>query len=166
MLSASPPWRNPTCNQTPPNPSPCSFPPASGQCHLPPEPPARLWVHPGLGGDMAGYEGNPPPAPGSCPKCSQSAWAFTPHHCTPEMWGQGHARQGGCSAWCQHGPAPGMLQKEDPRQAWGKPARPLGFGGVTSPPSTASGIILKPLFIPVLASKGRGRALLSDTNPV
>lgn len=64
----------------------------------------------------------------------------------------------------QPGPIEGILQEEAPRRVQGKHARPPGFGG-DFPPPTASGVILNPLFITVLASR-RGRALQSDTNPI
>ena len=147
MLSASPPWGNPTRSQIPPNPLTQPLPQAPERCHLPPEPPARLRVQLGLGGKGVPTDGvrgiSPsrpqrlPPVLLGCPglchlSCLRDAGTGT--HQVGRLLSllkedaQPHAT---ASAWPRSGDAQRGGPKASTQQTYTSP----GLWGVTSPAS-------------------------------
>lgn len=116
MLSASPPWRNPIYSQPLRNHLVQPLTQAPGQFHLPPKPPARLRVHPGPGGHLAGVRETPVLSPAAAPsalRVPRSSSPVAPSGCRDgDMLDRedDQPHGGGCSASC-HGISLTLLQE-------------------------------------------------------
>lgn len=107
-----------------------------GWCHLPPEPPARLWVHPRLGGHGR-CEGKPPSCPRQLPRMPPVCLRLCPPpSCPRNMPGSEDAQPygGGCSVPC-HGISLDPSRESSKRRSQGECRANMHTwaSGVTSP---------------------------------